>query len=187
VCGAVRADPAFGEKVMQKVLSLIDRITGCVGVIAAWLVVPLVLATAYEVFMRYTLNAPTMWAFEIGYMMMGSHFLLGAAYTLREGSHVRIDLLDGIVSPKITAAIRTAGYIFLLMPFLLWLSWSLWGYFDTAWVKNETSGHSAWNPVVWPYRLVFLISFVVLTLQVVGEIIKGLQMVLAKSAAVENA
>jgi TRAP-type mannitol/chloroaromatic compound transport system permease small subunit len=53
---------------MQKVLSLIDRITGCVGVIAAWLVVPLVLATAYEVFTRYALNAPTVWAFEVGYM-----------------------------------------------------------------------------------------------------------------------
>jgi TRAP-type mannitol/chloroaromatic compound transport system permease small subunit len=171
---------------MQKVLSLIDRITGCVGVIAAWLVVPLVAATAYEVFARYALNAPTEWAFEIGYMMMGSHFLLGASYTLREGSHVRVDLLDGHVSPKVSAAIRTAGYLLLLLPFLLWLSWGLWGYFGTAWADNETSGHSAWNPVVWPYRLVFLISFVVLTLQVVGEIIKGFKIVLDKSAAMEN-
>jgi TRAP-type mannitol/chloroaromatic compound transport system permease small subunit len=171
---------------MQKVLSLIDRITGCVGVIAAWLVVPLVLATAYEVFTRYVLNAPTMWAFEIGYMMMGSHFLLGAAYTLREGSHVRVDLLDGHVSPKVTAAIRTAGYLLLLLPFLLWLSWGLWEYFDTAWVDKETSGHSAWNPVVWPYRLVFVISFVVLAMQVVGEIIKGFQIVLGRSAVMEN-
>lgn len=172
---------------MQKVLSLIDRITGSVGVIAAWLVVPLVLATAYEVFTRYALNAPTVWAFEIGYMMMGSHFLLGAAYTLREGSHVRVDLIDNFVSPKVTAGIRTAGYLFLLLPCLLWLSWGLWEYFDTAWVKNETSGHSSWNPVVWPYRLVFLISFLVLTLQVVGEIIKGFQIVSGKSAELENA
>lgn len=172
---------------MQKVLSLIDRITGCVGVIAAWLVVPLVLATAYEVFTRYALSAPTVWAFEIGYMMMGSHFLLGAAYTLREGSHVRVDLIDNFAPLKVTTGIRTAGYLFLLLPCMLWLSWGLWGYFDTAWVDNETSGHSSWNPVVWPYRLVFLISFVVLTLQIVGEIIKGFQIVLGKSAAMEQA
>ena len=46
----------------------------------------------------------------------------------------------------------------------------------------ETSGHSSWNPVVWPYRLVFLIAIVVLTLQIVGEIIKGVQVLTGKSS-----
>ena len=159
---------------MQKLLSLIDRITGKVGVIAAWLIVPLVAATAYEVFSRYLLNAPTVWAFEIGYMMMGSHFLLGAAYTLRQGSHVRVDLIYGHVSPKTRAVIDVVGYLFLLLPLVIWLSWGLWDYFITAWVDNETSGASSWNPVVWPYRLVFFTSFVVLTLQIIGEVIKGI-------------
>ena len=171
---------------MQKVLSLIDRVTGCIGVIAAWLVVPLVLATAYEVFTRYALNAPTVWAFEIGYMMMGSHFLLGAAYALREGSHVRVDLLDGHVSPRVTAAISVVGYVFLLLPFMLWLSWGMWDHFATAWAKNETSGHSSWNPVVWPYRLVFLISFCVLTLQIVGEVIRGFRVVTGQTVPAEG-
>lgn len=166
---------------MQKMLSLIERITGNVGVIAAWLVVPLVLATAYEVLSRYLLNAPTVWAFEIGYMMMGSHFLLGAAYTLRQGSHVRVDLIYGSVSPKTRAVIDIVGYLFLLLPFMLWLSWGLWDYFETAWVDNETSGHSSWNPVVWPYRFVFFVSILVLTLQIVGEIIKGVQVLTGKS------
>lgn len=167
---------------MQKLLSLIERITGNVGVIAAWLVVPLVLATAYEVLSRYLLNAPTVWAFEIGYMMMGSHFLLGAAYTLRQGSHVRVDLIYGSVSAKTRAIIDVAGYLFLILPFMLWLSWGLWDYFETSWVDMETSGHSSWNPVVWPYRLVFLIAIVVLTLQIVGEIIKGVQVLTGKSS-----
>lgn len=167
---------------MQKLLSLIERITGNVGVIAAWLVVPLVLATAYEVLSRYLLNAPTVWAFEIGYMMMGSHFLLGAAYTLRQGSHVRVDLIYGSVSPKTRAIIDVVGYLFLILPFMLWLSWGLWDYFETAWVDMETSGHSSWNPVVWPYRLVFFVSILVLTLQIVGEIIKGVQVLTGKSS-----
>lgn len=172
---------------MQKLLSLIERVTGNVGVIAAWLVVPLVLATAYEVFSRYLLNAPTVWAFEIGYMMMGSHFLLGAAYTLRQGAHVRVDLVYGAVSPKTRALIDITGYLFLILPFMVWMSWGLWGYFETAWVDNETSGHSSWNPVVWPYRLVFFASFLVLMLQVVGEILKGVQVLTGKSAGAEAA
>lgn len=172
---------------MQKVLSLIERITGSVGVIAAWLVVPLVVATAYEVISRYFFNAPTVWAFEIGYMMMGSHFLLGAAYTLRQGSHVRVDLIYGHVSPKTRAIIDVVGYLFLLLPMMIWLTWGLWGHFEGAWLDNETSGHSSWNPVVWPYRLVYFISFLVLTLQIVGEILKGFQVLLASPVAGENA
>ena len=53
---------------------LIERITGSVGLIAAWVVVPLVGATVYEVFARYVLNAPTLWAYEVGYMAMGTNF-----------------------------------------------------------------------------------------------------------------
>lgn len=168
---------------MKKLLGIIERITGNIGVIAAWLVVPLVIATVYEVLSRYLLNAPTVWAFEIGYMMMGSHFLLGAAYTLREGSHVRVDLIDNSISAKSRAIIDVVGYLFLILPMMLWMSWGLWDYFENAWVNSETSGHSSWNPVVWPYRLVFFISFLVLTLQVVGEILKGLRVLFNRPSA----
>lgn len=167
---------------MKTLLSIIESITGNIGVIAAWLVVPLIFATVYEVFSRYLLNAPTVWSFEIGYMMMGSHFLLGAAYTLREGSHVRVDLIYNSVSAKSRAIIDVVGYLFLILPIMLWLSWGLWEYFETSWVEKERSGHSSWNPLVWPYRLVFFISFFVLTLQVVGEILKGLQVLFTRSA-----
>lgn len=172
---------------MKKLLSLIERITGNVGVIAAWLIVPLVAATAYEVFSRYLLNAPTVWAFEIGYMMMGSHFLLGAAYTLRAGQHVRVDLIYGHVSPKTRAVIDVVGYLFLMLPLAIWLSWGLWEYFATAWLENETTGNSSWNPVVWPYRLVFFISFAVLALQILGEAIKGVLVLQGRGAEVEGA
>lgn len=168
---------------MQKVLSLIERVTGNIGLIAAWLVVPLVAATAYEVGARYIYNAPTVWAFEIGYMMMGSHFLLGAAYTLREGSHVRVDLIYGALTPRGRAIIDVVGYSLLALPALVWMCWGLWEFFEHAWRSNETSGHSSWNPVVWPYRLVFLISFTVLTLQVIAEVLKGLQVLFGKSDA----
>ena len=50
---------------------------------ASFAIVPLVLATCYEVLARYLFGAPTIWAYEIGYTLTGSHFLLGMAYTLR--------------------------------------------------------------------------------------------------------
>jgi TRAP-type mannitol/chloroaromatic compound transport system permease small subunit len=40
---------------------------------------------------------------------------------------------------------------------------------------NELSGQSAWNPVIWPFKLVFFVAFVLLVLQILGEIIKAIQ------------
>lgn len=157
---------------MHTIIRLIERLTGATGIFAALLLVPLIFATCYEVFTRYVLHAPTVWAFEVGYMMMGAHFMLGAAYTLKAGQHVQVDLISGALSAR-GRAIITVFFYTLLLPFLAWLSWGLWEYAHYAWEIKETSGQSSWNPLVWPYRTVFVISFVLLTLQVLAEILKS--------------
>ena len=57
---------------MMVLVRSIDRLSGFSGVVIAWIVFPLILATCFEVFSRYALNAPTIWAFELGYMAMGT-------------------------------------------------------------------------------------------------------------------
>lgn len=160
---------------MHTIIRLIERLTGATGIIAALLLVPLIVATCYEVFARYVLHTPTVWAFEIGYMVMGAHFMLGSAYTLREGQHVKVDLLSNALRERSRAAINAFFYI-LLLPFLAWLSWGLWEYAYYAWDISETSGQSSWNPRVWPYRAVFVISFVLLALQVLAEALKSVSL-----------
>ncbi len=71
----------------------IDQITGILGHAVTLLVVPLVLANTVEVFMRYFLRQPTAWAADVTVMSFGALFMLGAAYALREGAHVRTDML----------------------------------------------------------------------------------------------
>ncbi|MCB1812871.1 MAG: TRAP transporter small permease subunit [Candidatus Competibacteraceae bacterium] len=159
---------------------LIERITGSVGLIAAWVVVPLVGATVYEVFARYVLNAPTLWAYEVGYMAMGTNFLLGMALTLREGAHIRIDVLYSRFGPKTKALVNLFGYTVLLLPTACWLSLHLWDYAYGAYLSGETSGESAWNPVVWPFRLVFFSGFLLLAVQGIVEVIKTLYILSGK-------
>ena len=88
---------------MLALVRLIERLSGGFGIVAAAIVAPLVIATVYEVFARYLFNAPTIWAYEIAYMAMGTNFLLGAAYTLRERGHIRIDLVYARFSPRVRA------------------------------------------------------------------------------------
>ena len=157
---------------MAAIVTVIERLVGASGRIIAWVVFPLILASCYEVFSRYVLNAPTIWAFEAGYMAMGIHALIGAAYTLRERGHIRIDVLYSHFPDKLKAIIDTGGYVFLFMPVVCWVTFGLWDYWVEALVNNDHSGQSAWNPIIWPFRFCFFLGFFLLFLQGVAELIK---------------
>ncbi len=158
---------------MHVLVRLIERLSGGFGLLGAIIVAPLILATVYEVFSRYLFNAPTIWAYEIAYMAMGTNFLLGAAVTLRDRGHIRIDLLYARWSPRTQALIDIVGYTCLFLPVAWWVSWGLWKYAYYAFLSGETSGDSAWNPIIWPFRLVFFAGFVSLALQAAAELIKA--------------
>lgn len=163
---------------MIALIRFLERITGGAGVLAAWIVVPLILATSFEVFSRYLLNAPTIWSFELGYMAMGAHFLVGAAYTLREDGHIRIDVFYNGFSPKAKAWVNALGFLLLMLPASWWLSYALWNYAVEAYLTGEQSGQSAWNPVIWPFRMVFFAGFLLLALQGTVQFLKACAMLL---------
>ena len=156
---------------MDLLVKNIERVTGSVGILASFALVPLVLATCYEVFVRYAMNAPTIWAYEVGYILTGSHFLLGMAYTLQTGAHIRIDIFSGKFSPRTRAVIDLVGYT-VTLPLMLWLTYALFQHLATGYLRNEHSGQSAMNLPVWPFRVVFLTSFSLLALQIAAEVIK---------------
>ncbi len=164
-------------------IRIVERISGGGGMVAAAIIAPLILATVYEVFSRYLFNAPTIWAYELAYMAMGTNFLLGAAFTLRERGHIRIDLVYAHLSPKRRALIDVIGYTFLVMPVSWWLSWGLWNYAYDAFLSGETSGESAWNPIIWPFRLVFFLGLFMISLQSTAELIKAVYTLLGRDLA----
>ena len=74
-----------------RIVRAIDRFTDYTGTLVAWLNVPLALAVTYEVVARYAFNSPTIWAYDVSYMLYGTIFMLGAAYALHKGAHIRTD------------------------------------------------------------------------------------------------
>jgi TRAP-type mannitol/chloroaromatic compound transport system permease small subunit len=152
----------------------IERITRSVGIMASFAIVPLVLATCYEVLARYVFGAPTIWAYEIGYTLTGSHFLLAMAYTLAVGAHIRIDIFSGRFAPRTRALIDLGAYA-VMLPLLVWLSYALFQHLATGYLRAERSGQSAMNLPVWPFRIVFFTAFALLALQVLVEVIKSVR------------
>jgi TRAP-type mannitol/chloroaromatic compound transport system permease small subunit len=164
----------------------LERISLGSGIIAAMLIGPLVVATCIEVFSRYVLGSPTIWAYEIAYMGMGAHFLLGGAYTMLVGAHVRIDLIYGLYPERLKAVFDLVLYATLILPFCAWLGYGLWEYFVEAYQWGETSGASAWNPVIWPFRLVLCAGIVLLGIQVIAEILRCLSVLFGTAATLDE-
>src|SRR5688500_1059726 len=152
----------------------IERLTGSVGIMASFALIPLVLATCYEVFARYAFGAPTIWAYEIGYILTGAHFLLAMAFTLASDQHIRIDIFSGHFSQKTRAVIDLIGYT-VMLPLMVWLSYALWVHLAQGFLRNERSGQSALNLPVWPFRVIFFVAFVLFALQVLAEVIKAVR------------
>ena len=159
---------------MDSLIRNIERLTGSVGILASFALIPLVLATCYEVFARYVFGMPTIWAYEIGYFLTGTHFLLAMAYTLKSDEHIRIDIFSGHFSRRTRAIIDLLGYA-VTLPTMIWLSYALWLHLAQGYLRNERSGQSAMNLPVWPFRVVFFVAFTLLALQILAEVIKAVR------------
>lgn len=151
----------------------IETISRLGGHTAAGLVLTLIALMVYEVVARYAFAAPTTWGYEASTWVMGASFVLAIGYALMTDSHVRIDFLHDLLGPRARHAVDVLGYTLFLLPLLLWLTWGLWGYFYAALTTAERSGQSAWNPLIWPFRLVLFLGVGTLTLQVIAEVIKS--------------
>ena len=167
---------------MERVCRVIDRISGVSGLIAAWLIAPLIAGMCYEVIARYVFHAPTIWAYELTYLLTGAGWLLGMAYTLRQGAHIRIDVIYLNFSPRNQARVDVIGYVVLLLPFLIWLVTALDDRALAAIRSGEKTGQSAWNPPLWPFRAMFFIAFLLLAVQVIGDLIRKLPIALGNGA-----
>jgi TRAP-type C4-dicarboxylate transport system permease small subunit len=137
--------------------------------VAAAMALLLVLAMIFEVFSRYVLNAPTLWAFDISYMLNGAMFILGCAYALRIDAHVRIDFLASRLKPAVQRWINGAFYLLLFAPILGALTWTAGKRTWHAFVTGEVEHVSPWAPLIWPFYSALAIGLAALTLQVLVD------------------
>ena len=110
-----------------------DALSAWFGKTFAWLIVLMTFGTAYEVFVRYVLNDPTSWALDVSFIMYGALFMMGGAYTLSRGGHVRGDFLYRLWRPKTQAKVDLVLYIFFFFPGVTALILSGWKYATRNW------------------------------------------------------
>jgi TRAP-type mannitol/chloroaromatic compound transport system permease small subunit len=153
----------------------IDRLSTILLWVSKAALVGLIGVTLFEVVARYVLNAPTLWSSDVGYMLNGGLFLLATAYTLRSGSHIRVDFFSARFPARVQDLINGVFMVLVLVPALTWLSTVMVRRFWRAFETGELDPMSSWAPQIWPFYLMLTIGFVSLTLQVAVEAIRHIR------------
>jgi len=156
-----------------RLVRIIDKFTDTTGTWVAWLNVPLVLVVAYEVFARYLFDAPTIWSFDVTYMLYGTIFMLGSAYALHKGAHIRTDFFFEKWSIRTKGMIDSIAFLVFFFPsiFVFFLVSGSEGWY--AMLIGETSEQTPWRPILWPFKLVVPLTCLLLLVQGISETIKS--------------
>ena len=152
----------------------IDRYVGRgSGLLFCWLIIPMVVALTYEVLARYLFHAPTIWAYDTTYMLYGSHFMLGAAYCLLQGGHIRTDIFYGKWSERTKGRVDAALYLLLFFPGMFFFLIRGWDEAYHAWDIGERSDLTPFQPIMWPFKAVIPFTAAMLLIQGVSEFLKA--------------
>ncbi len=160
---------------MTKTIEFIDKYIGDLsGKIFFVLIFPMVGGLSYEVVARYGFNAPTMWAYDLTYMLYGSHFMLGATYTLYKKGHIRTDLIYNVLSVRWQGRIDAFSYLFLFFPGMIYFFAAGGAEALHAWSILEESEATAWRPPIYPFKSVIPVAAFLLIIQGFSEFLKSL-------------
>ena len=117
---------------MAKTIEFIDRNMLLTGKIVCWITIPLIFSMVYEVIGRHFFNRPTLWSFDISRMLAGALFMLGAAYTLSKGIHIRADFLYRNWKVRNQAKVDLFLYLLFFFPGFLVFFWVSFDYAYTS-------------------------------------------------------
>jgi len=155
-------------------IQTIERLSNWSGTVTAWLIIPMTIAVTWEVVARHFFRAPTIWAFDVTYMLYGTHFMLGTAYTLMRVGHVRTDMLYQGWSVRRQHTIDAIGYFFFFFPAMIFFFYFGWQEASHSWSIRETSDASPWRPIVYPFKTVIPLTALLLLVQGIAELLKSL-------------
>jgi len=167
---------------LQAVVHTIDRITDISGRLLAWLALAMGVLTALIVVMRYGFNFNSIFIQELVTYFHGSLFMLGAAYALKQGAHVRVDIFYRNFSPRAKAWVNALGGIVFLMPFCLFMLGVSWQFVTESWAIGEISSEPGGIPAVYLLKTLIPLMAVNLLMQGIAETLRS-ALVLAQGEA----
>ena len=144
------------------------------GKICSWFVALMVLVTCLVVVMRYGLDMGSVFLQDVVLYLHGGLFLLGAAFALIRGAHVRVDIFYRNFSTSKKALVDLLGNLIFLQPICWTILLYSWGYVEFSWRIMEVSPEPDGLPFVYVQKSLLIVVAILLALQSISEILKSL-------------
>lgn len=144
------------------------------GRTVSWLSLLLVLITFIVVVLRYVFDSGSIALQETSSYLHASIFLVGMAYTMQQNAHVRVDIFYARCSEQGKAWIDLFGTLFLLLPFMLFITWVSWQYIIDSWSVLEGSREAGGLPGVFLLKSLILVMTCLLSLQAFTQIARNI-------------
>ena len=161
----------FGDRF----IAFANTVSDVSGLVAAYLLVPLVVVFLIEIVSRNVFNHPTTWASGTCFLIGGCAAVLGFGYAMKSGAMVRIDALSSKLPEKTHCILDLILYAVLFLPLTIGGSYECIKNAVVSVSKLETLSTGSWNAPIWPTKIVMSISLIILTLQGLAEIIQLVQ------------
>jgi len=163
------------SRTLLAVADRIDRVNTAIGRGVAWLALAIVLGQFALVVARYVFGFGSIWLSEAVMYGHATLFLLAAAWTLRLGGHVRVDIFYAEAGARTKALVDFLGALLLLLPFILVVLLFSVPYAMRSWAILERSQEVGGLPLVFVLKTLIPLFAVLLGLQGVAQAIRAAQ------------
>jgi TRAP-type mannitol/chloroaromatic compound transport system permease small subunit len=143
----------------------IDAVNGKIGRAVSWCALALVLIQFIAVVQRYVFGIGWIWVEESIVYLHATLFMAGAAYTLLEDGHVRVDIFYADAPARRRAWIDLLGTVFFLWPVAVLIFVKAWPYVAASWAVWERSAETSGIPAVFLLKSLILLFAALIALQ----------------------
>jgi TRAP-type mannitol/chloroaromatic compound transport system permease small subunit len=157
----------------RQIVKIIDSYTEACGQVLAWLCLAMTLVTCIVVFLRYALGIGFVAVQESVTYMHALLFMACAAFTLKRGAHVRVDIFYRRFSDRTRAWVNSIGAIVFLLPFCVFIIGISWSFVGESWSMMEGSAESGGIHAVYLLKSLIPILALNLILQGVAEVLRN--------------
>lgn len=155
---------------MIRFIEFADSLSAWFGKAFGWLIMLMSFGIGYEVLVRYVFNNPTPWALDVSFIMYGTLFMMGGAYTLSRGGHVRGDFVYRTWQPRTQARVDLVLYFLFFFPGILALIFAGWKYAAQSWSYTEVSVNSPAGIPIYQFKTVIVAAGILLFIQGMAEV-----------------
>ncbi|WP_138469751.1 TRAP transporter small permease subunit [Poseidonocella sp. HB161398] len=149
---------------------VVDRLSDWVGIVAMYLIFLMIAVLLLDAITRNVIDIPLHWCIEFTQFTLAAYYFMGGAMTLKNESHVRMDLFYERLSPRGKAWLDAVTILCLLF----YLCVLLWGSVSSLEYAIETNERrfSMWNPSMIPIKALMTACIVLMILQTLSILAK---------------